>query len=123
MPAKTSRRRFLQSATAAALATPIAPALLRAADAPAAAKPTRKLSIALVGIGGRGMNHLDEVSALPNASIDAICEVDSNTLAACAKKLPHAKTFVDFRDAIRHPGIEAVICATPDHTHAVIAAA
>jgi len=114
---QSTRRQFLQATAAAALA----PSLARATGPTSG--PARKLNVALVGIGGRGTDHLNEVSALPNASIVAVCDVDSNNLASANKKVPAAKAFVDFRDAIKLPGVDAVLIATPDHTHAVVAAA
>jgi predicted dehydrogenase len=56
-------------------------------------------------------------------NIVALCDVDDNYLAAAAKKFPEAKTYNDFRRLLDQKGIDAVVVATPDHTHAVAAVA
>ena len=100
------------------------PAVAHAADAaqPAAATEPAKLGIGLVGIGGQGSWHLGELLQIPNAKIVALCDVDANNLVAAARKVTDAATFTDFREMIKSPGVDAVLCATPDHTHAVISA-
>ena len=83
-----------------------------------------KVNVAIVGVGGRGKAH---VSGIPKAggNIVALCDVDDNNLGAAAKEHPAAPTYNDFRKMLdeRHKEIDAVVVATPDHTHAVAAAA
>ena len=83
-----------------------------------------KVNVAIVGVGGRGRAHVD---GIPKAggNIVALCDVDDNNLGAAAKEHPAAHTYNDFRKMLdeRHKEIDAVIVATPDHTHAVAAAA
>jgi predicted dehydrogenase len=82
-----------------------------------------KVNVAIVGVGGRGRSH---VSGIPKAggNIVALCDVDDNNLGAAAKEHPAAHTYNDFRKMLdeRHKEIDAVVVATPDHTHAVAAA-
>jgi predicted dehydrogenase len=85
--------------------------------------PAKKLNVAIVGVGGRGWDHVREVNALTNANIAALVDVDTNNLVNAARYVPKAATFVDFRDMLKQPDIDAVLVATPDHTHAVITAA
>jgi predicted dehydrogenase len=80
-----------------------------------------KLNIAVIGVAGRGGENLKEVAALEN--IVALCDVDSTRLAEAAKKFPAAKTYADFRRLIDQRDIDAILVATPDHTHAVATAA
>ena len=49
----------------------------------------------------------------------ALCDVDDGFLAAASKKYPGAKTYNDFRRLLDRKDIDAVVVATPDHTHAV----
>jgi predicted dehydrogenase len=121
-----SRRRFLQSAAASTLAAAVAAPTARAADTPAASPataPSRKLNLALVGVGGRGMDHVREIKRIDLANVVAICDVDAARLVDAARIYTNATPYVDFRDAINRPDVEAVLVATPDHTHAVITAA
>lgn len=80
-----------------------------------------KLNIAVIGVAGRGGENLKEVAALEN--IVALCDVDSTRLVAAAEKFPAAKTYADFRRVIDQRDIDAILIATPDHTHAVATAA
>ena len=81
--------------------------------------PSEKLNIAGVGIGGRGAGDLDAVSS---ENIVALCDVDDSYAAKVYKSYPDAKKYHDFRRMLdKEKNIDAVIIATPDHTHAVIA--
>jgi predicted dehydrogenase len=84
--------------------------------------PSDKLNIAVVGIGGMGNSNLRAVSGTEN--IVALCDVDW----AYSKKVfdvnPKAKLYWDWRKMYDEMGesIDAVIVATSDHTHCIIAA-
>src|SRR5262249_22739589 len=109
-----SRRKFLAtSAVASTMA--VLPGLASAKS------PNEKLNIAGVGIGGMGANNL---VACENENIVALCDVDSDYAAKTFAKYPKAKEYKDFRVMLeKQKDIDAVIIATPDHTHAVIALA
>jgi predicted dehydrogenase len=81
----------------------------------------RVLSIGVTGtIGGTDRK---QVAAHPGAEIVGLCDVDADVLAAAAEEHPDAFTCTDYREAFRDHAHEfdAVIVATPDHTHAPIA--
>jgi len=84
----------------------------------------RKLNVAAIAVGGRGRDDISGVAAL-GENIVALCDVDQDRAAESFKKYPSAKTFTDFRRMFDEMGrgIDAVIVATPDHCHAVAAAA
>lgn len=83
--------------------------------------PNEKLNIAGIGIGGMGANNL---AACESENIVALCDVDSDYAAKTFAKYPKAKQYKDFRVMLeKQKDIDAVIIATPDHTHAVIALA
>jgi hypothetical protein len=89
-----------------------------------------KINVALVGIGGRGRWFLDTIPRMEN--VVALCDADNHKLTRsveAADSYEHlAKTkpkkYRDFRRMLDEMGnqIDAVMVATPDHTHAVIAA-
>jgi len=108
-----SRRAFLRSSTASALAFTYVPSRLLGADA-----PSNKLNIAGIGVGGMGKRNLQNCE---EENIVALCDVDSERAAETFAKYPKAKQYKDFRVMLeKQKEIDAVIVATPDHTHAVI---
>lgn len=80
--------------------------------------PNNKLNIAMIGAGGRATAHFGAVSG---ENVVALCDIDENHLAQAAKRFTGAKTYVDWRKALEHPGLDAIVCATTDHTHAHVA--
>jgi predicted dehydrogenase len=91
--------------------------LLKSGILKAGNSPNEKLNIAAIGVGGRGADDLDEVKS---ENIVALCDVNEKNLAAAAKKFPQAKTYADWRKCLDQKDIDAVICATTDHTHAFV---
>lgn len=79
-----------------------------------------KLRTAHIGVGGMGAEDLKAISSHPAVEVVALCDVDSNNLAAALKLHPGAKTYADYRKMLKEMSgsIDAVIVSTPDHTHA-----
>jgi len=113
-----SRREFL-SGTAAAAAFTIIPSYVLGQNGQT--PPSEKLNIAGVGVGGMGHSN---INALSSQNIVALCDVDSEKAAKAFSEYPKAKQYKDFRVMLEKEGknIDAVVVATPDHTHAVVAA-
>jgi len=117
MNTKLSRRNFLKTsgaAATAAFALNVVPSKVLGADA-----PSNKLNIAGIGIGGMGMGNL---RGCMDENIVALCDVDkSDHTAAARDTFPDATIYEDYRVMFdKEKNIDAVIVATPDHTHAVI---
>jgi predicted dehydrogenase len=98
----------------------MAPQLLLRGATPAGTSANEKLNIGVIGVSGRGAENLNEIAG---ENIVALCDVDQRHLDAALKKFPNAKTYRDFRRLIDQKGIDAILVATPDHTHAVAAVA
>jgi len=117
VPRALSRRRFL-SATAVLTPVLIVPRQVLGAGA---APPSEKVNIAGIGVGGMGAANLKN---LESQNIVALCDVDHDYAAKTFKKYPQAKVWADYREMLaKQKDIDAVVIATPDHTHAVIAMA
>ena len=119
---KINRRTFLnttaQAATAATLFH-IVPNHVLGGTAHAA--PSEKLNIAGIGVGGMGASNLRNLNS---QNIVALCDVDSEYAAKTFQEYPDAVTYKDYRVMLeKQKDIDAVLIATPDHTHAVIAMA
>ncbi len=129
MSKEFSRRSFLKVGAAAAAGLAISPKSIFAEvtdkDSPLgpdAPKPLdRKLKIIAVGIGGRGAGVL---SGLETEDIIGLCDVDWKYADHIFKKYPNAKRYNDYRKMYEEllPECDAVVCATADHTHAIICA-
>jgi predicted dehydrogenase len=107
----TSRRFFLGALTAAA-----ATRVWGAND---------KINVAIIGLGGRGSNHLTIYPRLAGARVAGLCDIDQaarERAQAALQKIASgekAKEFEDMREAFADPGIDAVSIATPNHWHAL----
>ncbi|MEY2429634.1 MAG: hypothetical protein QOJ40_2519 [Verrucomicrobiota bacterium] len=75
-----------------------------------------KINIGMIGVAHQAHYDLTNVAS---ENIVALCDVDDSFLAGAAKKYPGAKTYADFRRLLDQKDIDAVVIATPDHTHAV----
>ena len=120
-----TRRAFLAASTvtlAAGCATTAPPRINTARVVPGKHSPNAKLNIAGIGIGGMGRNNL---AACAEENIVALCDVDHKHAAPIFEKYPQASRHWDYRELLdaRGKDIDAVIIATPDHTHAQIALA
>ena len=114
-----SRRAFLGTTATVAAGITIVP---RHAVAGLGHKaPGDKLNIAGVGIGGMGATNLEH---LETENIIALSDVDWKYGAKTFNKYPDAKKYKDWRKMFDEMGknIDAVVVATPDHNHAIIAA-
>ena len=119
-----SRRSFLKTGTAAAVGLSMAPGMFAAPASKKKAAPApmdRKLKILGVGIGGRGAAVL---SALETEEIIGLCDVDTKYAAHVFDRYPNAKRYTDYRKMYEEllDEADAVVVATADHTHAIIAA-
>lgn len=81
---------------------------------------TAKLNILCVAGGGRGAT---DIANCASENIQAICDVDEVMAAPTLARFPKAKYYKDWRKMLqREKTADAVVIATPDHTHAAIAA-
>jgi len=83
----------------------------------AAQSTTHKLNIAVIGVGGRGEANLNGVKS---ENIVALSDVHAKTLAKAAERFPKAKTYTDWRKCLEQKDVDAVVCSTTDHTHALV---
>jgi predicted dehydrogenase len=136
----TSRRAFLKG-TAAVAAFSIVPR--HVLGGPGFIAPSEKVAVAIVGAGGMGMRDVQSLLNEPDAQIVAVCDVAERTdLRAfwyrCEAGRKPVKTLIeehygkatpnyrcaeheDFRVMLeKEKGIDAVLCATPDHLHAFV---
>jgi predicted dehydrogenase len=111
------RRDFLKAGAGIAALSGMAPqSVLGAND---------RVRIAVIGLRGRGFDHIKTYRQLEGVEIAALCDVDESVMAARLADmdkfgLPKPKTFVDYRKVLEDKSIDAVSIATPNHWHALM---
>ncbi|HBB02020.1 MAG: oxidoreductase [Bacteroidetes bacterium GWD2_45_23] len=120
MSSKISRRRFLETGAIAAAGLTVVPSSVLGKSMGYTA-PSDKLNIAGVGVGGMGFANLKN---LESQNIVGLCDVDWKYSQRVFDHFPKAKKYYDYRKMYEELGksIDAVVVATADHTHALIAA-
>lgn len=107
---KSSRRQFLNQATAAGIVTIASPAIVRGRGL------NDKLNLAIIGAGGRGAANLKDVES---ENIVILCDVNEEGINKAAAKHTQARKIVDFRKVYDHAKeFDAVVISTAEHTHA-----
>ncbi len=119
---RLNRRQFIARSLAAGASLALGPA--RLARAASEATADRKLNVAFVGIGNRGNDLLKAFIATGLVNVVAFCDVDllGPHTAESRQLFPDVPGFQDFRELFARMGdrFEAVIVATPDHSHFVV---
>lgn len=116
-PTSLNRRQFLraagQTATVLAAASPTASALL------AASAPAKPIGVGCIGVGTRGGDLLDAVALAPGVKVVAVCDVYGPHRQKGVERShnPDVKAYVDYRELLADPKVDAVVIATPDHWH------
>ncbi|MBA3314752.1 MAG: Gfo/Idh/MocA family oxidoreductase [Planctomycetaceae bacterium] len=117
-----NRRQFLgrSACNAAGLA-----AGLVGLSAGSASSPAETVRIGVVGVRRQGRKLALEFAAQPNTDVAAVCDIDGSVLDRAAAELAAAgvspRLTGEYRQLIDHPRIDAIVVATPDHSHASIA--
>ena len=120
-----TRRSFLMTgvAGAAGLAAATGTGLLTRAERVRGAND--RVRVAICGVHGRGMDHLENYSKLKNVQIAAICDIDEGVTAKCLAQMekmgiPKPATFEDVRKLLDDKSIDAISIATPNHWHSLM---
>ncbi|MDR1860162.1 MAG: Gfo/Idh/MocA family oxidoreductase [Bacteroidales bacterium] len=115
-----SRRDFLKKTAATAGLLYIVPS--HAVSGLGHRAPSDKLNIAGIGVGSKGHVNLRNMKT---ENIVALADIDWNYAKGCFESFPAAKRYYDFRTMFDEmaASIDAVVIATPDHTHTTAALA
>ncbi|WP_445386230.1 Gfo/Idh/MocA family protein [Robiginitalea sp. IMCC44478] len=114
------RRKFIKNTAASSAAFTIVPSfVLGKTHIP----PSDTLYMAAFGVGGRGAGVMEGLDQTKKVKYVALCDVDERRAARTFKKHKNVARYKDFRQVYdKHlKDIDAIMVATPDHTHATIA--
>ena len=113
-----SRRDFLKSSAvvAAGVALP-ARAWTRVLGA------NSDVRVAIIGLNGRGQNHLSSLQRIAGVRVVALCDPDTAVLDRVKPKVSGAdvRTYTDIRELLASGDVDAVTIATPNHWHSLAA--
>jgi len=78
-----------------------------------------KISVGLIGSGGRGSYDATIVNADPRARVTALCDLYDDRLETATQKIKATgpKVYKDFEKLLASPDIDAVVIATPPFEH------
>ena len=115
-----SRRKFLTNTAIAAAGFTIVPR--HVLGGVGFTPPSDTLNIAGIGVGGMGRSNLNNITG---KNVVALCDVDWKYASKAFADYPQAKRYKDYRKMLEEmdKDIDAVVISTPDHTHAITAAA
>ena len=131
-PRPCSRRSFLKTAIIAGTA----PLILRTGLFAADTAPSKQITLGFIGIGKQGNSLLGACLPRGDFRVLAVSDADGTRCHLAKKKVESAyakdkkagayngcDAYTDFRDLLARKDIDAVVIATPDHWHALIAIA
>lgn len=126
-----SRRSFLKTGTTAAIGLSMVPGAIFGAKKDSKKKKAAKkdkIKLLGVGIGGRGASVLRGLVKTGKVEIIGLCDVDwkyaGHVFEEHEKNFPNLKRYNDYKKMYAEllDQADAVMCATADHTHAIICA-
>lgn len=117
---ESSRRTFLKKTAAASSAAIVAPTIISSK----AFGANDRINAAVLGINGRGKNHISSLMNQENVKVTVLCDPDMNLLKE--RQTQFKETYnedvaleQDLRRVMDDPDIDVVSIASPNHWHAL----
>ncbi len=112
-----ARRSFLKTGTAALATSALSASRVLGAN--------DRIRVAVVGVRGRGWDHVRGYKPIPGVEVAYYCDVDENVLRkrcadAEAMGMSKPQTYTDFRKLVADKNVDAVSIATPNHWHSLM---
>jgi len=80
-----------------------------------------KLRCGVIGAGAVGIEHLNSLLSCPRAAAVALAETHPQRARDASERYKIPRSYVDFREMLEQPDIDAVTVAAPNHLHAPMA--
>jgi predicted dehydrogenase len=118
---QVSRRRFLKTGALAALGGWAVPNIIpaRVLGREGTTPPSEKVAVGLIGCGGIAGGQASYGG--PKAAVAAVCDVWNERRLKFKERYGNCPDFVDFRELLARPDLDAVHVSTPDHWHVAMA--
>ncbi len=115
-----TRRGFLHQSAALGVGWSLA-----VAKSSRAFSTNEKISLACIGVRGRGNSVMRSFTAEPDCEISHICDVRKSVREQRGAEIKERtgrmpKLVNDYRDLLKDESIDAIMVATPDHWHAML---
>lgn len=120
-----TRKDFLKASIAGSVTAALArPRVASAAYAPSGS-PNGDVRVAVVGFNGKGRDHINSFREIPGVKVAALCDVDRRLVARHVQEFERRNekvvTYTDYRKLLEDASIDAVVIATPNHWHSLMA--
>lgn len=76
----------------------------------------------IVGSGMMGWEHMRNLALIDDAAVVAVADPDAGSREVARHAAPQATLYDDHRALLRHAGLDALVIASPNHTHAALLA-
>ena len=119
---RLNRRQFGTLLSAGAAVTASTPVWSQGTEK--APGPNEQLGVCIVGLNGRGGEHIRGFDKDPRSTIEAIVDIDENVAGKRASKIAEMQgrrpeVFYSIEEALDKGKFDALSCATPNHWHAL----
>ena len=85
---------------------------------------SEQIAVGIIGVGRHARAIMDELAKFENVKLTALCDVVDSRLQAGLRRVQGATGYADYREMLaKATDLQAVIVATPTHTHKEIAVA
>ncbi|MEZ6153217.1 MAG: Gfo/Idh/MocA family oxidoreductase [Pirellulaceae bacterium] len=119
-----TRRSFLDQTAGTLGAAAVALTSASVHQSQAAEDNPAKVRVAVMGVNDRGRSLVKRFLAFPQVEVAYLCDPDAAVIPQVAQNVVEQsgkspKVVKDFRVALDDPSIDALVCAAPDHWHAL----
>jgi predicted dehydrogenase len=117
MTSELDRRTFLTTTAGGIAAFALMPHLALAQPT----VPAGGLRVGVVGAGRQGRALIGELQKIEGVTVIGVADSDSRRLDSGVRRASGAQGYASVADLLKAPGLDAVVIATPTHTHRAVA--